>query len=41
METKTRINISKELPEKETKRVIDNIMVSEGMDGTYIWTQFR
>ncbi|XP_069695333.1 dystrophin, isoforms A/C/F/G/H isoform X7 [Periplaneta americana] len=28
METKTRINISKELPEKEKKRVIDNIMNS-------------
>jgi hypothetical protein len=27
METKTRINISKELSEKEKKRVIDNIMV--------------
>ncbi|XP_021932648.1 dystrophin-like [Zootermopsis nevadensis] len=28
METKTRINISKELPDKEKKRVIDNIMNS-------------
>lgn len=28
METKTRINISKELSEKEKKRVIDNIMVN-------------
>jgi len=27
METKTRINISKELIDKEKKRVIDNIMV--------------
>jgi hypothetical protein len=27
METKTRINISKELPDKEKKKVIDNIMV--------------
>ncbi|XP_049782226.1 dystrophin, isoforms A/C/F/G/H-like, partial [Schistocerca cancellata] len=28
METKTRINISKELPEKEKRRVIDNILAS-------------
>ncbi|XP_033609096.1 dystrophin, isoforms A/C/F/G/H isoform X6 [Cryptotermes secundus] len=28
METRTRINISKELPDKEKKRVIDNIMIS-------------
>lgn len=27
METKTRINISKELPPADKKRVIDNIMV--------------
>lgn len=27
METKTRINISKELPPSDKKRVIDNIMV--------------
>jgi hypothetical protein len=31
METRTRINISKELPDKEKKRVIDNIMVRNMM----------
>lgn len=37
METKTRINISKELPPADKKRVIDNIMVKYSV---YYFTNF-